>query len=76
MMNYAHMSGNLRAKAYSTFLQWSDAYKRLVPGKGYIEVPEFARMRPGESFEDDFENSPVNMWNSKMVQAIKEVCEY
>ncbi len=76
MMNYAHMSGNLRAKAYSTFMQWSDVYKRLLPGKGYIEPPEFCRMRPGESFEDDFENSPVNMWNPKMVRAFKEVCEY
>jgi hypothetical protein len=76
MMNYAHMSGNLRAKAYSTFLQWSDTFKRLVPGKGYIEPPEFARMRPGESFEDDFESSVINVWSTKMVQAFKEVFEY
>jgi hypothetical protein len=73
MLNYAHMSGNLRAKAYSIFMQWSAVYKRLLPGKGYVEVPEFARMRPGDSL-DDFDNSDLNMWNSGMVQAVKEVC--
>lgn len=73
MLNYAHMSGNLRAKAYSVFMQWSAVYKRLLPGKGYVEVPEFARMRPGDSL-DDFDNSDLNMWNSGMVQAVKEVC--
>lgn len=73
MLNYAHMSGNLRAKAYSVFMQWSAVYKRLLPGKGYVEVPEFARMRPGDSL-DDFDNSDLNMWNSGMVHAVKEVC--
>lgn len=73
MMNYAHMSGNLRAKAFSTFLQWSSVYKRLLPGKGYVEVPEFARMRPGDSIEES-DDVQTNIWNTKMVQAIKEVC--
>lgn len=76
MLNYAHISGNLRAKAYSTFMQWSDLYKRLLPGKGFIEPPEYCRMHPGESFEDDSESSAVNMWNSKMVRVFKEVREF
>jgi hypothetical protein len=75
MLNYAHISGNLRAKAQSTFMQWSDLYKRLLPGKGFIDPPEYCRIRPGESFEDDFDNSSVNVWNAKMVRAFKEVRE-
>ena len=72
MMNYAHMSGNLRAKAFSTFMQWCRVYKRLLPGKGYVEIPEFARMHPGDSLEA-FENNQNNVWNAQMVQAVKEV---
>jgi hypothetical protein len=72
-MNYAHMSGNLRAKAFATFMQWCSIYKRLLPGKGYVEVPEFARMRPGDTLEE-FDVVQANIWNQKMVQAIKEVC--
>ncbi len=75
MLNYAHISGNLRAKAYSTFMQWSDVYKRLLPGKGFIDPPEYCRMHAGESFEDDSESSAVNMWSSKMVRVFKEVRE-
>jgi hypothetical protein len=72
MMNYAHMSGNLRAKAFVTFMQWCSVYKRLLPGKGYVEVPEFARMRPGDSLEE-VESIQANMWDAKLVKAIKEV---
>ncbi len=72
MMNYAHMSGNLRAKAFSTFMQWCSIYKRLLPGKGRVEVPEFARMRPGDSLEEA-ESVQVNMWDAKLVKAIKDV---
>ncbi len=72
MMNYAHMSGNLRAKAFVTFMQWCKVYKRLLPGKGHVEVPEFARMRPGDSLEE-VESTQANMWDAKLVKAIKEV---
>ena len=72
MMNYAHMSGNLRAKAFVTFMHWCNVYKRLLPGKGNVEVPEFARMRPGDSLEE-VESTQANMWDAKLVKAIKEV---
>ena len=59
-------------KAFVTFMQWCSVYKRLLPGKGYVEVPEFARMRPGDSLEEA-ESTQANVWDAKLVKAIKDV---
>jgi hypothetical protein len=53
-------------------MQWCRIYKRLLPGKGYVEIPEFARMRPGDSLEV-VGNVQNNVWNAQMVQVVKEV---